>query len=650
MSGGLPRASASASPIAETPTTTPVTTSTTSTGAPKKTKKVRSACERCRYRRIKCDGQVPACGNCSKAEVLCIDVDGGDTERRIVRGQVAHSGGFLRRMPVLALPGSKTLFGHTFPIRVSISKKVLPCLQPHTPKLQRSSTLRDLPQAPMASPEFPKSVPGHQIYPNLESREASGTSNSMRGQKRPLSTIQGPSSRETSVEQDTRSVALDLSLLSLNSESRHIHYLGSSPGSLFASLFQARKNGDSRNDSSLREAQDGVEGDCYSAWPVDMPHLEEDLSEHAECDLLLKRFFQHMHPNHPFLHRPSFDNIVDALYQCVLNPPDTPIQYNGWPSTVAPFDYNGEEHISPGRQLIPISAHVAAFQYFVALSIGATLQIRSRKYSHNPEKFFNSAISLSTHVFGTISLPVLQAVLLLIVHSLIDPAGCNVWTLTHAAMAHAVDLGIHREVSTSGKFSNLAVQMRRRVFLCVYSCDRYKSISTIQGRPLGLGDDTFDDGTYISQIKYGFYRLPSLNDDFSNPESLVDKQNQLRHELDQWLAESSAAILATVPPDQRLRLSTKLKIQYHAAMCLSHQPSQAISDWQVTAEKERSGSDNPQEMASLEVNNANEINPFIGGEDTESALVQDAFMTHDGQLANIFDNTMPGFLDRMPIY
>lgn len=59
------------------------------------------------------------------------------------------------------------------------------------------------------------------------------------GAKQPAAITHGPSSRESSVEQDTRSVALDLGLLSLNSDSRQLHYVGSSSGSLFASLVQA---------------------------------------------------------------------------------------------------------------------------------------------------------------------------------------------------------------------------------------------------------------------------------------------------------------------------------------------------------------------------------------------------------------------------
>jgi hypothetical protein len=189
--------------------------------------------------------------------------------------------------------------------------------------------------------------------------------------------------------------------------------------------------------------------------------------------MLVQRFFAHMHPNHPFLHRPSFGKIVNALYECAATPPDSPIQYNGWPATVASFSCNGEEHILQGRNMIPIPVHVGAFQLLLIMSIGATLQIRKRQYQHNPGTFFRSAISLSNHVFGSISIPTLQAVLLLLLHGLIDPAeGCNIWTLTHLAMAYAVDLGIHRRVRPRGKFSDQAVRMRQRIFYCVYSLDR----------------------------------------------------------------------------------------------------------------------------------------------------------------------------------
>ena len=163
---------------------------------------------------------------------------------------------------------------------------------------------------------------------------------------------------------------------------------------------------------------------------------------------------------------------MDALYECLAVSVKASSQHNGWPASVQSFSYNGEDYISQGLKIIPISAHVAAFQLLIALSVGATLQIRSRRYSHDPKIFFHSAISLSNCVFGSISLPSLQSILLVIVHSLVDPDGYDVWTLTHIAMAYAVDLGIHREVSGLGIFSSTATEMRRRVFFCVYTLDR----------------------------------------------------------------------------------------------------------------------------------------------------------------------------------
>lgn len=139
----------------------------------------------------------------------------------------------------------------------------------------------------------------------------------------------------------------------------------------------------------------------------------------------------------------------------------------------------------------------------------------------------------------------------------------------------------------------------------------YSSISTIQGRPLGLGDETFDVqlpelsdaqvqlinnripsdefddiatlsysiqtfkmAQLVSKIKFEFYRLP-VHLDFSR--DFTTAREQLRDELCNWFAESTAIVLGTTDEDQRLRLITKLQIQYHGAMCLLHQPSQAIA-------------------------------------------------------------------------
>jgi hypothetical protein len=60
------------------------------------------------------------------------------------------------------------------------------------------------------------------------------------GIQAPMPAQEDGARRESSVEQDTRAVALDLGLLSVNESSEQVRYLGSSSGSLFASIFQAR--------------------------------------------------------------------------------------------------------------------------------------------------------------------------------------------------------------------------------------------------------------------------------------------------------------------------------------------------------------------------------------------------------------------------
>jgi hypothetical protein len=98
-----------------------------------------------------------------------------------------------------------------------------PLLDGHTPNSSTSELQHDSAATPKETTYWQPTIQDH-------------------ASKRPGATSHGPSSRDSSVEQDTRSVALDLGLLSLNSDSRQLHYVGSSSGSLFASLVQAGAN------------------------------------------------------------------------------------------------------------------------------------------------------------------------------------------------------------------------------------------------------------------------------------------------------------------------------------------------------------------------------------------------------------------------
>ncbi len=103
------------------------------------------------------------------------------------------------------------------------------------------------PASPRLVDEFSlQSSPSFLLHPNSNTQMGAVHGEDMNpsspwrssGSKRPLSSIHAKTNRESSVEEDTRSVALGLGFLSLNSDSRQLHYLGSSSGSLLASLVQ----------------------------------------------------------------------------------------------------------------------------------------------------------------------------------------------------------------------------------------------------------------------------------------------------------------------------------------------------------------------------------------------------------------------------
>lgn len=148
---------------------------------------------------------------------------------------------------------------------------------------------------------------------------------------------------------------------------------------------------------------------------------------------------------------------------------------------------------------------------------------------------------------------------------------------------------------------------------------RHRSIASIQGRPLGIRDETFDlqlptlsdiqadiasidDKMFapavslmnglafaihrfkldpiISEIKLLFYHLPSRVSAYVWPSDQQSSQATISQKLEDWRSEISQ-IIESLPRDEEDQLEhdkyrLKLTSQYYAAMVLLHQPSQAI--------------------------------------------------------------------------
>ena len=175
------------------------------------------------------------------------------------------------------------------------------------------------------------------------------------------------------------------------------------------------------------------------------------------------------------MHPASLVNAIEALYQCAATDQSAEIGHNGWVSSIEPFTYNGEFEVSRNANCTPISIFTATFHVFMVFALASTVRTRQRVYDFSPDQFYRVAMSVSPQCFSTTSIATLQGTLLLAVHSLLGPTEMNIWQLTYSAMAHCVDLGLHRTPNESEGLSSAALLIRKMVFYNVYHIDRYVS-------------------------------------------------------------------------------------------------------------------------------------------------------------------------------
>ncbi|KAK2046715.1 fungal-specific transcription factor domain-containing protein [Colletotrichum somersetense] len=249
----------------------------------------------------------------------------------------------------------------------------------------------------------------------------------------------------------------------------------------------------------------------------------------------------------------------------------------------------------------------------MVFNIAAIVKVRSRVYKFSPERFYRAALHFSRDCFSQISFPSIQALVTLIIHSMLTPGEVNLFTLVHIGLAHCIELGIHREPPPAGDPNDVKnQQIRRLAFFTIYSLDR--SVSSIQGRPLGFRDETFDIkmpelrsqrrlsptsspmfssfsaavlqfarfqfelDRIVSDVKVQFYHLPCGPAWFA---LLADPQNQqtrIKDELLRWWKRVAEEPFNFPGLDNRQRRmwQLKLKIKHHTTMIMLFQPSQAI--------------------------------------------------------------------------
>ncbi|WZH42090.1 uncharacterized protein QYS62_003058 [Fusarium acuminatum] len=553
-------------------------------------KKVRLACRRCRVRRIKCDGQVPACTNCAKAGQVCLDVDSQNSDVVIPRNFVVGARERIRWLE-------------------DIIRERLPDV--------------DLRLGPQVETAFEASATSQDDRASEEADIAISTS----------ATAAPPASRKRSAEVATQdeqdesfserahSVAMNLGMLSLNIDSPQKHYLGSSSGLLFTNLIGASPPSTGTTPQEARaqtQASDLDWHDDVLSQELTKKHhrelyrlLKEEMPSKHNALILVHTYVRWIHPDFPFLDPSSLFSAIEAIYSCLDDILESEVSPQGWPSLMPPFVWNGRTVIPGSLNDEGITLPVVAFIIFMVLNLGALVKLRSRNYDFPPQRFYRAALNFSKEAFSHVTLSSIQSLITLIMHSLLTPAEVNLWTLVHLGLAYCVEIGIHREQGETQPDDLAMQQIRRFTFFTIYSLDR--SISSIQGRPLGFRDETFDvkmpqvllndnNHTYgplpssfmtavthysayhfrldriISDIKLHLYHLPSASSWFSWPENPTEQQTRIKVSLQSWWAEVSQDPLDFSSLDNRQRevWRLKLKLKYHTAMVLLFQPSQVI--------------------------------------------------------------------------
>jgi Fungal specific transcription factor domain len=82
------------------------------------------------------------------------------------------------------------------------------------------------------------------------------------------------------------------------------------------------------------------------------------------------------------------------------------------------------------------------------------------------------ALVVADQVLHPGSIKSIQAMLLLVQYSMLDPAHFDSWTLVGVVSRAMIDLGLHQDPSKSSNTPRSKLELRRRMFHCVYGFDR----------------------------------------------------------------------------------------------------------------------------------------------------------------------------------
>jgi hypothetical protein len=170
------------------------------------------------------------------------------------------------------------------------------------------------------------------------------------------------------------------------------------------------------------------------------PRTPNALPARHEATPLLQHYFDYIFVQLPFFVETNFWTSVDAVYQ------------------------------SGGRFAKPFDHWMLRMVLAVA---SASVSYKNNDKSHQRAlALVSEALTYAEDVLRPGSITCIQAILLLAQYALVDPGHFRSWHLVGMAVRVAVDLGLHQDPPAEVLSNADRLDMRRRVFHCLYSLDR----------------------------------------------------------------------------------------------------------------------------------------------------------------------------------
>ncbi|KAK4685133.1 hypothetical protein P7C73_g5030, partial [Tremellales sp. Uapishka_1] len=416
-----------------------------------------SSCTRCRSRKQKCDGKLPACSACERAKVECIGFDA------ISKTNVSRNYLFSLEQEVSALKAQVA----------ALTSGGLP------PQLS-SSTSHHAPQSYTRPPPPPQTI----------SPIETSSSRFFMHQGREM--VIDPALSNEGLESPNQPIS--------SPWRRHSDYPLPPTPYLSRPHPTGQPLGINSNSLSRLVADAAVRtGHAVNHGSVVSANSESPIAESSSPDPLNTPRSSRLHGGHSIPPSPLTTSL--KIKKRAFNVPPLPPQPAVERLVAAYVDFVGVTapiiHIpSLGKQLIRVREGTDVHQsdVFMVMMVLALSTMASSRFVDPPdelracsEAFHAEAMKHLDAVFEEQGYVGLQAILLLVWYALLNPDKGSIWFLVGLATRTCVDLGLHNEYNVQVEsLDALELDMRRRLFWCTYKMDRLLSQSL--GRPPSMPD------------------------------------------------------------------------------------------------------------------------------------------------------------------